>query len=252
MQQNPIMPAPLRHRETGSGPAVLLVHGWMVSSHVWDALLPLLPDYRLILPDLNGSGGTTAGGSAMTLDGCVADLLAFCEELDLQGVHLVGHSMGAQLATLLAARAPRRFSTLTLVTPVPVSGLSLPDEVQSLFRNSGGDRNRLGAILDMACLKLPAEKREAMLDDAMRIAPAVISTGFEAWRRGRPETMLEPVSMPTTVIATDDPFLPPAFLEQAVVAQLPNAQLVHLPGPGHYPQVESPRETTELLRSLFA
>ncbi len=243
---------PLHYREFGQGPTILFVHGWMVSGHIWDELLPLLDGFRLIVPDLRGAGGTPAGDGAITLDRYVADLDALCAALDLHDAHLVGNSMGGQLATLLAARAPQRFATLTLLSPVPVDGLALPEELLPVFGESGGDRERLGGIIDMACLRLPPAARERLLDEAVRIAPDIIRTSFDAWRQGLPGTSLGPATMPATVVATDDPFLPAAFLEQAVAARLPNARLVRLEGPGHYPQIEAPLETAQLLRSFIA
>ncbi|MBW3566678.1 MAG: alpha/beta hydrolase [Proteobacteria bacterium] len=103
----------------------------------------------------------------------------------------------------------------------------------------------------MACLKLDAEGRTAMLDDALQIPSTLISTGFEAWRRGCKDISLDKLSMPATVIATDDPFLPAPFLEQAVVARLPRARLDYVPGAGHYPQMELPERIASRLRHAF-
>jgi pimeloyl-ACP methyl ester carboxylesterase len=159
--------------------------------------------------------------------------------------------MGGQIATLLAATRPARFGTLTLMNPVPVEGLRLPDKLQVLFRNCGGKRDELGRILDMACLALAPEDRERLIDDAESIDARVIGEGFDAWMRGVPGASAAGATMPATVVATDDPFLPRAFLEQAVVARLPQGRLRVLAGAGHYPQVELPEATAELLKDLW-
>jgi len=243
---------PLHFREFGEGGVrILFVHGWMVSGRVWDRLLPLLPDFRAIVPDLRGSGASNTAGGSASLDDYVADLAALCESLDLRDVHLVGHSMGGQIATLLAVRQPARFRTLTLLNPVPVHGMALPEELLPLFRNSGGNRESFGRILDMACLRLPADARSGLLEDALKISPALISAGFDAWRLGCNDAALDAAAMPVTVFATDDPFLSPAFLEQEVVARLSDARLEYLPGAGHYPQLEMPADIAARLRNVF-
>ena len=54
------------------------------------------------------------------------------------------------------------------------------------------------------------------------------------------------------VVATDDPFLPPPFLEQAVVSKIAGAKLAVVKGPGHYPQVERPDALADVVRSFLA
>lgn len=126
----------LSFRRSGEGDErILLVHGWMVSGRIWDRVLPLLAGYRSYVPDLYGSGHSIATGNAVTLDDYVNDLAALCEMHGLDDIHLVGHSMGAQIAMLLAARQSGRFKTLTLLNPVPIDGCPCP-------RNS----NRCSAI----------------------------------------------------------------------------------------------------------
>src|SRR5690606_2601611 len=93
---------PIEFRETGSGPVVILVHGWMVSGRIWNRLLPLLQGFRVIMPDVRGSGASAALASgSVTLADHVTDLVALVEALDVHDAHLVGHSMGGQLAALL-------------------------------------------------------------------------------------------------------------------------------------------------------
>lgn len=252
MNNQPSIPAPLAFREAGTGPTVLLVHGWLVSGRSWEWLEPGLDGFRLILPDLPGSGETPPDPAGDSLAERVSRLGALCEMLDIRDAHLVGHSMGGQLAALLAAALPARFATLTLLNPVPVQGLDFPTELQPSFRDCGGKREDIGRIVDMSCLRLDAEGRELLVEDGMRTAPASVSAAFEAFRHGIPDASLANATLPATVIATDDPFLPPAFLQSAVADRLPSGRLVMLPGPGHYPQVEMPRETAALLRDVFA
>lgn len=242
---------PLHVTEAGAGSETFIfIHGWMTSARVWEPLLGQLPGFRCLAPDLRGAGASP-GAASVTLADYVDDLSLLCSSRDLTGVHLVGHSMGGQLAAMLAARHPERFATLSLLNPVPVSGLPMPEQVLPLFRHCGGQRDQLAQILDMACLALSPAQRELLLEEAVRIDPIVISTGFEAWRRGA-ETALETLTLPVTVVATDDPFLPQDFLRQAVLARFPQGRLVHLPGPGHYPQLEATEAVAALLREVAA
>src|SRR5690606_22640022 len=93
MNNQPSIPAPLAFRETGTGPTVLLVHGWLVSGRSWERLEPGLDGFRLVLPDLPGSGETPPDPAADSLAERVSRLAALCEMLDIRDAHLVGHSM---------------------------------------------------------------------------------------------------------------------------------------------------------------
>ncbi len=97
----------------GSGPRVVLVHGGGAGgSAAFSQQQPLSDSYQLVLPDRPGAGLTPADGAQdANRDGAlVADLLA-------DGAHLVGHSYGAVVAMVAAARAPSSVRSLVLIEP---------------------------------------------------------------------------------------------------------------------------------------
>ncbi|MCL1627208.1 alpha/beta fold hydrolase [Roseibaca sp. V10] len=92
----------------GQGPDVLLLHGAAASGHSFHRLLPYLPGYRLILPDLPGQGYTRAGGHMrLGLDAMADDLGSLCEDQDWRPVAIIGHSAGAAVALRMAEIMPR-------------------------------------------------------------------------------------------------------------------------------------------------
>lgn len=220
----------------------------MVTGRVWDGFAPKL-DARTVAPSLIPP---PADAPAATLASLASHLLDEATRAGLDRFHLVGHSMGGQIAQLAAAQAPGRVRSLVLVNSVPLSGLPLPAEVAAMFRASGGDRAAQGAILDQACLELSPEAKDALLDDAGSIAPSWIARSFDLFTAGGDATKLAAIACPTLVVATDDPFLPPPFLEQTVVSKIAGAKLAVVKGPGHYPQVERPDALASTLRSFLA
>src|SRR6056297_1480473 len=132
----------LAYRTLGSGSRdVVFVHGWMTSGHVWDTLLDQLDlvDHRLIIPDLRGAGSSEPAES-YELEDYAADVISVASDAGAEIFDLVGHSMGGAIAQLVAATYPTRLRTLTLLSPVPASGMELPDEAHELFYHSGEDR----------------------------------------------------------------------------------------------------------------
>jgi pimeloyl-ACP methyl ester carboxylesterase len=106
--------------DEGAGPAVLLLHGFPDSSHVWrHQVAPLVEaGLRVVAPDLRGFGASEApeavGEYALTCS--VADMLAVLDALDIERAHVVGHDFGAALAWLLAALAPERVDRLVVMS----------------------------------------------------------------------------------------------------------------------------------------
>ena len=103
----------------GAGPAVLLLHGLQVSGLSWLRTARALEnEYRLFLPDWRGHGQSARlGQGALTTATLLADARAILAHfgLDARRCHLVGHSLGADLAGRLAAELP--FASCALVEP---------------------------------------------------------------------------------------------------------------------------------------
>ena len=232
---------------------VILVHGWMMSGAVFDDLLEVLnlDGLRIIVPDLRGSGRSERPEDGYSLARYAADVLTVADAVGARRFVVVGHSMGGQIAQLLAAQHPERVAGLVLLCPVPGAGMALPADAQALFRGCAEQREPQRIILDLACKQLDPARRERLLDDSMQTARACIQQAFDAWTAGGIRDKLQHVTAPTLVVATDDPFLPPAFLREQVVGPIAGARLCYLPGPGHYPQVERPRETAALLTAFL-
>ena len=244
--------ARLSCRVFGAGPRWLIcVHGWMVSGAVFDPLVAALTDSALsiVVPDLPGTGASPPPASPRSLVGLARDVMAVADRLGATPAVWLGHSMGGQIAQLAAAMRPDAVSALVLVNPVPLEGLALPAEPAAEFRSSAGDAEKLGAVLDRATLELSAVERERLVQDALRTDSACLERYFDEFTAG--VAAPGPVLAPTCVIATDDPFLPRALLERAVVSRIPKATVRFLPGPGHYPLVERPAETAALVRSFL-
>ena len=245
----------LSYRVFGEGSqSVILLHGWMASGAVFEPLLEVMPlrGLRVLVPDLRGTGASVETRTGFTLERFAKDVIALADHEKLGSFSLVGNSMGGQLAQRVALEVPERVSGLVLLCPVPASGMALPPEAAALFRTSGGDAAKQGTILDLACKQLSAEDRARMVADAGRLSVECIQGVYDMWTGASFAARLSGLSAPTLVVATDDPFLPPAFLMQAVVAPIARARLVYLPGPGHYPQVERPRETSAIVSAFLA
>jgi pimeloyl-ACP methyl ester carboxylesterase len=116
--------------ERGSGPPVLMIHGFPSNATAFAALVPLLEDrFRLVAPDMVGFGWSTRR-IRRPLDGdAYADRVAgLMDVLGLERPHVVGLSWGGSVAQRLAARHPDRVERMVLLAAVNAAGvLALSD-----------------------------------------------------------------------------------------------------------------------------
>lgn len=244
----------LAYRVLGSGPrTVIAVHGWMVSSRVYDDLVAALDTsgLRLVVPDLRGAGDSDKPATGYTIARYAQDILGLADELDARSFTLIGHSMGGTISQWLAAHHPARVDGMVLLCPVPASGVPFPPEAAALFRNADNAAAHT-AILGMACTNLGDAARDHLLAAAATVPTACIAEAFDAWSAANFADKLSAVTARTLVVATDDPFLPPDFLRQAIVAQIAGARLAVIPGAGHYVPVERTRETAAVIEAFLA
>jgi pimeloyl-ACP methyl ester carboxylesterase len=107
--------ARLRYRDEGSGPALLLVHGWTLDLAMWNALSAALrPTFRVIRLDRRGFG-LSSGQPGLERD--IADLDALWGHLGLTSAALLGMSQGARVVLGLATQSQRNISCLVLDGP---------------------------------------------------------------------------------------------------------------------------------------
>jgi 2-hydroxymuconate-semialdehyde hydrolase len=94
----------LAYADEGDGPAVLLLHGFPQSSHVWRHVVPMLSSrFRVIAPDLLGSGDSAKPADApLGLSAQARYVRELLDGLGVDGFAAVGHSVGAGVAQLLA------------------------------------------------------------------------------------------------------------------------------------------------------
>ena len=100
--------------DEGSGPALLLLHGWGASKELMAPLAERLPGYRVVAPDLPGFGATPAPPEAWGVDEYALWLIALLDRLRIESAHVIGHSNGGRVAIAMAASHPGRIDRLVL------------------------------------------------------------------------------------------------------------------------------------------
>lgn len=254
----------LHYVQAGSGPLVVLLHGFPEFWYAWRRQIPALAaaGFRVIAPDLRGYGlsDKPAPVEAYGLGSLVEDVRALIESTGARRASVVGHDVGAVVAWALAMQHPERVDRVCILNgPHPVRMLrgllnplqlvrswyifffQLPQLPERVAR-----RNDFELLLEPFA-RIPARRGWAPHElDAYRRAfevPGALSAminGYRAPLRGGPGVRPRPVDAPVYVLWGDrDPYLRRSLAHPGE-RWAPRARVEHLPHAGHFVQHEAP------------
>jgi pimeloyl-ACP methyl ester carboxylesterase len=246
----------LAGEEAGTGNPVVLIHGFSFDRSMWDPQFPdLARRYRTIRYDLRGFG--ESGLPAANRDH-VTDLLVLLDALNAGRVHLVGLSLGANIALAAAALHPDRVRTITLASPglpgYPWRTPRPPEEAAAVARDQGIEAAKrwwLGHEIFRSATRYPAARDllAAMVarfpahqwDDGLPAAPALPSlTGF-----------LDGLAAPALILGGALDVAGYRDIAAVLAREIPSAERQEFAGCGHLLNLERPAEFTgRLLRFL--
>lgn len=108
---------------------IVFLHGWGISAEPYHEILKILAQHSVLAPDLPSFGRSSYSNLIPDYDTYARFLLSFLDALNLEQVHLVGHSLGGGIAITLAALAPERVRSLVLVDSTGNPAVSIPEIV---------------------------------------------------------------------------------------------------------------------------
>jgi pimeloyl-ACP methyl ester carboxylesterase len=227
---------------TSAKPIVMFIHGFLDGADAWnDVVDALRSDVDARAVDLAGMGARADETGPFTLERFALDVGLSLESIG-QPVVLVGHSMGAQVAEIVAARHPSRVRGLVQLTPVALGGTPLPEEAQASFRALGGQPAAQRELRQRMSVSLSANGLERLGALGDRPAPAAVRAFFDAWRQGHPDGA-HPTRYPGPVLIVSgegDPFVDAAMIASAIAPRFGKATRATIPQAGHWPHIEQP------------
>ena len=143
--------------KAGSGPVVLCAHGITANHTSWQPLADAIGDQvTIVAPDLRGRGGSGALPGPYSMSTHARDLVAVLDHVGVETAPVVGHSMGAFVAAVMAAEHAERVERVLLVDgglPLPIpEGLTVDQILTAVIGPA------------MTRLSMEFESREAYLD----------------------------------------------------------------------------------------
>lgn len=263
---------------SGEGVAMLLVHGFGNDAHIWDDFAPGFADYyRVLALDQRGHGD-----SAWALHGeyeyehFVADLTNVCDNLGIERLVLVGHSLGGRVAMLFAGLHSERLAGLVIVDSAPEidarGSTRIQLEVGEHRDPSFANHAEYEALL---LHNYPAAKPEAIrrmarsglkkrddgrlvlkMDPVLRGAVGELPTEQERAAREEANTAsmwaaLEKITCPTLVVrgAASD-IVSPETADRMVEESLTQGQLAVVGRAGHSVMTDNPEEFRQVVATF--
>lgn len=265
----------IRYRQFGSGPPLLLVHGWGASSRIWLNTLRDMADARKSYAlDLPGFGESPPLKQAPSLASMAAVLIAFADALGLEQFDLIGHSFGAGTAAYLAANYEGRVRRLVLTA----FGLRPPTAVSAALGMAQGPLNlTLGLWQPLLNLWQPWATTFLTMPPVPQLAASWLldaePNNAADWRENVADmTRVDPRTHLACLTSATDPALiksleaikvPTLFtvgrmdrvttVSEVETAQhkLPHSHLVVLEGCGHMPMLEQPAIFNKEMRDFL-
>ncbi|MBS1885873.1 MAG: alpha/beta hydrolase [Actinobacteria bacterium] len=223
------------YRRKGTGPKLLYLHGAGLTRSWLPLYEELSRSFDVVVPEHPGFGDTKMPETLRDFSDLVLHYDTLIRELDLDGAHVVGHSMGGWIAASMAIFYPRRFASLGLIAPL---GVRVEDEpTADAFRWSPETAGEMllngtaGQYLDLLQQGDPIEQTLHEYSEAITFARLTWNPRYDVrfdWRLAR-------IAAPTLVLHPADDRVIPRSHSERFAELIPGARFELLEGTGGEP-----------------
>ncbi|MCL2142663.1 MAG: alpha/beta hydrolase [Methanomassiliicoccaceae archaeon] len=229
----------INYEVKGEGIPVVLITGFGSDMPFWDALLPYLNNYKVIMLDNRGVGKTKYNGKFTAFD-LTDDVLALMDHLSVFRAHIVGWSMGGCMAQELSLRHPERVISLTLISAYmrrPArSSFAMRAAIKAV--NEGADMETFAMLLQVMCLSEPIFLRREQKGAAVSKRPFAatidgISDQMDSVDAYDSRKRIFGISVPTLCIFGLSDIMCPPEIGEEITSLIKGCRPYRVPGAGH-------------------
>ena len=246
----------LYYEALGKGPAVVLIHGGLVDSRLWDDQMKLLSKrFRVVRYDLRGYGRSAAAAEPFSH---LEDLRGLLDFLKIEKATLVGLSLGGIVAADFALEHAGRVERLVLVGPGlrgdkqpppkdAAAALEAMRQGAEAFADASLKRELYAAVRPGTCEH--ARLRQMLLDN-FKALPS-LRPGLIKYPETPTAERLADIKAPTLVIIGSRDGQNLRNIADTLASQIPGARKVMIQGSSHHPPVEKPKEFNRALLNFL-
>jgi len=240
----------LAYDQAGSGPAVLLIHGFPLNRQMWQPQLKALAaaGYRALAPDLPGFGESPPLEGTVSMRRYAEELVRLLDRLEIGEAMVGGMSMGGYVLLSLLEHFPSRVAAagfiVTRAGADDEAGRAKRSELAGTARSQGSAPVAdlfAGLVFAPATPRLRPELVEEVRGWMLAASPEGAAGALEAMcERSDYTARLERFTHPALVIGALDDLAIPVDQSRQLAAGLPDAELVEIDEAGHMANLEQP------------
>lgn len=243
--------------DIGSGPTVLLMHGFPLNRNLWRPQQADLvaAGYRVVAPDLRGFGESDETDGSCSIDLFADDMVALLEHLDVDQAVVVGMSMGGYLLFNLLERYPQRVAAAVFMVTRSVADdeatrqqrLQLAEDCRKFGPQIIADRLH-PLLFAPGTLEVRPKLGEEVYGWMVATGSRGLVAGLLAMRDRRDATpLLGCIASPTLVIGAAEDQVCPLDYSRMIANGIPRSRFVVIEDAGHLANLEQPNQLNHCL-----
>ncbi len=247
--------------EQGSGPTLLLVHGFPLNHSMWTAqIAAFASDYRVIAPDLRGFGLSEVTSGTVTMQQFADDLAKLLDAMQVtKPIVFCGLSMGGYIGWQFVARHRERLGQLIIADSRAVAD----NEKAAAGRKETADKVEKEGTKVVANAMLPklfptrdVDAGKPFVKATQAVMLAAPPAGVAAALRGmaaRPDftSELAKIDVPTLIVCGEEDAIAPAAEMKSIAEAIPGAEFASIAGAGHMAPLEKPDEVNAAIKAFL-
>ena len=242
----------------GTGPAVFFVHGIGARKTSWDEVCKFLEkDFTCISYDLRGHGDSPKGLLPYSLENLVDDLETLRQKLNIEKIHIVGHSLGGMIGPAYTKSFPENVISVSLISTAAFRTTEDRNKVQSVLESM--QEKGISPILSTLTERWFTDQFindrladvEFRLEQVLETDPEVFLDVFRIYAETEMSPWLNKIKHPSLVLTGEYDGGCSPRLNHLIADSLSNSDLCILKNYKHSLLIEAPHEVGEKVREFL-